>query len=258
MSWKSALTYLKANLGHDGPKTADQAAPLNARIGGIVQYQQAPFLKALAAGTLFDLPNGEAGKSPIRALSHVRLEAAGSIWRLHEVLGDPLNDDSRFIQLYVNEQGELVEALACSRLASYVPDPDELPYLIGEAQAGLGDQEYTLDRDTLRGCGLTEAELTAVLADAQTLVYTRDIQGQAYVAPLQGTETRIDDPAGQHGLQADIWFMPYTRTLRDGSVEYLLIQLYKVLSQDGNADRQAVYVQIWVGIPLEKERVTVL
>ena len=78
MPWTSALRYAKAHfaLASGAEAQADAAAPLGARVGGLLRYQRAPLIRARAAGSLFDMPAQE--QDVVRAISHVRLDLSGS------------------------------------------------------------------------------------------------------------------------------------------------------------------------------------
>ena len=70
---------------------------------------------------------------------------------------------------------------------------------------------------------------------------------------------RVFDAIGEHGLKQEIYFMPYVRNFgatNDGT-EYLLISTEIVESQDGDPAKRAIHVDFMIGLPLEKERLSV-
>ena len=258
MPWISALRYAKAHLapasGAEGQ--ADAAAPLGARIGALLRYQRAPLIRARAAGSLFDMPAEE--QDVVRAISHVRLDLSGSLWRLFTQVGNVLDDDDRFLQVLVDRQGGIVDALACSRLTGFIPSASDVALFRGDGGTGLGAQSYSLGADQLVSAGVPSDVLSAALGERDRLDFLRDVDSQAeFVAPFAGTEVRIDDADGTRGQNARVWFMPYVRNLADGSPEYLLIQMSAVDSRDGDPSRRAVLVGMWIAIPMEKERITI-
>jgi hypothetical protein len=208
------------------------------------------------AGSLTDSNAGNEAEI-IKAISHVELDMAGSLWRFDTVLGDMLNDDNQFIQVYV-ENNALVEATRYTRLTSFTPAPEDLTAWYGDAEGGLGDKVYTLWREQLGSVGYSPSELQAAMGDAEQLDYTRDADpGKSFIPPFNGTQTRIESASGDKGSFAKIWMMPYVRKLTDGTPEYLLIQLSKVESTNGDTHKQGVFVQMWIGIQIEKERITI-
>lgn len=244
------------------PDRADAKAPLNARINATLQVQQTPLLRAQTAGTLFDMPSSP--QDIIQAISHVQLDdesmVNGSIWRLHTAVArDLLEDDSRFLQVFVAPDGSLREAMMCTRLVSFTPSPEEVGIYRGDDGQGLGGQVYDLSREQLTAIGLDDAQLRAVLGDEPGLSFTRDVQpDDEFVAPFQAEETRIDDAQGQRGAKSEIWFMPYVRSLQNGAPEFLLIQMTHQTEQDGDASREVLAVQLWIGLPIEAERIQIL
>ncbi|MHB8921641.1 MAG: hypothetical protein ACYC3A_11885 [Halothiobacillus sp.] len=258
MSWTSAIRYTKKlfEAGQPDESAADSTAPLHARINGIIEMQQTPLIRAMAAGSLFDL--SIAPQNTILGISHITLDMTGDLWRLYTELGDVLNTDDRFVQLYTGEDGNLIEALACTRLTGFVPTPDEIDAFQGEQGFGLGEQTYTLWRPQLNALGLSDTQLQPIMGDSDRIEYHRDPDpALPFLPPFKGRETEIEDAAGTRGRASDVWFMPYVRTLTDGSLEYLLIQLSVINSRNGNNDDRAVLVELWIGIPVEKERISI-
>jgi hypothetical protein len=260
MAWKDVFSYVKAVAANNGvtrgDKRADDAVPLGARIGSVVQLQCSPIIRAQANGSLVGMP--DAGDTRILAVSQIRLEPEVELYRLYLDKGD---DDAKekFLQVYCGDDGGVAEILYCTQLARVIPETaDDQDAYTGAAGHGLGDAGYTLWREQLADM-LDEATLSTAFGSADRLDYTRDAGAPdaAFVAPFEGREIRIDDPAGVHGLRQQMYFMPYVRALPDGSREYLLITTEIVESVDGDANRRGIHVDFVVGIPVEQERIVI-
>jgi hypothetical protein len=259
MGWKDAIDYVRGAATRHGlaEAPADQQLPLGARIGSVVNLQQSPLLRATTAGSLIRMPDG--GDTRIVAISRIKLNLSGKLYRYYLDKGDEA--DEKFLQVYVNEQGQVAEVLYCTQLARVIPETveDQEAYT-GEAGYGLGDRSYTLWRAQLGDCGLDERDLEQAFGSGEGLEYQRDA-GSAdaeFVAPFSGTETRIDDAAGQGGLQQEMYLMPYVRELGGaGGREFLLITTEILRSVDGDAGKRGIHVDFVIGIPVEQERVVI-
>lgn len=265
MAWKDAYSYAEKWLGARterqlATKKEDLNLPLAARIGSLIQLQKTPLIRALTLGSLIAMP--EQDETLIRAISRIQINLSGSLYRYYLNVGDDQHAE-KFLQMYVDPAGSVTEVLYCSRLLRLTPQSseDQEAYL-GQAGYGLGDLSYTLWRAQVEELGVDEASLSAIFGTADSVIYQRDI-GEAqmdFVAPLHGTETRIDDAAGTHGLQQEIVFMPYSRPLGDGADEpreVLLISTEIVASVDGDSSRRGIYVDFMIGIPVELDRLVV-
>ncbi|PRC92253.1 DUF2491 family protein [Solimicrobium silvestre] len=263
MSWKDAFQYGKAVLANHGVEAAkdapraDDALPLGARIGALIKLQQSPFIRANANGSLIAMP--DQAEATIRAISHVKLNLSGQLYRYYLSLGDSDDEAEIFLQLFQDEHGAISELMYCTRLTRLIPQTaEEQEAYTGESGFGLGEKTYAIWKEQLADLGYSEAELSAVFGDAENVEYRRDV-GAAnvdFVTPFNGIETRIDDTAGEHGLKQEIYFMPYVRNLADG-LEYLLISTEIVESQNGDSDKRAIHVNFMIGLALEAERVVI-
>lgn len=258
MGWKDAVDYVRSAAGKRGmtEAPADQQLPLGARIGSLVSLQQSPLLRASSAGSLIRMPNG--GDTRILAISRIKLNLSGKLFRYYLDKGDQA--DEKFLQVYVNEQGEVAEILYCTQLARVIPETveDQQAYT-GEAGYGLGDSSYTLWRAQLGDYGLDEHDLQQAFGSEEGLEYQRDAGSPdaQFVAPFEGTETRIDDAAGQSGLQQEMYLMPYVRELDGAGREFLLITTEILRSVNGDAGQRGIHVDFVIGIPLEQERIVI-
>lgn len=266
MSWKDAIQYAKGVAGNHGIGLAkkdarvDDGLPFGARIGSRLLLQMSPFIRAAANGSLITCP--ATADTLIEAVGRVRLNLSGAVHRFYLSLGDADEDQESFLQVFTNEQGEVAEALYCTRLTRIIPESKEdQDAFTGAAGAGLGESTYSLWREQLAALGLDAAALDCVFGDADSIEYTRDAGAgsQEFMEPFTGTETRVDDAAGVHGLKQQIHYIPYFRDLRaDGAGrEYLLITTEVVESQDGDASKRAIHVDFMIGLPIEKERITI-
>jgi hypothetical protein len=258
MGWSNAYQYLRAGAARRGvieEERADGGLPLGARIGSLVSMQQTPLIRAAGDGSLIALPDD--GPNRIVAVSQIKLKQAGGLYRLYLATGD-LDARERFLQVYQNPQGQVTEIMYCTQLARVIPETaeDQDAYM-GSSGSGLGDRSYTLWRSQLGDVGLDEAGLDLVFGNADSVDYWRDAgDPQAeFVAPFSGTETRLDDAGGQHGLRQEMVFMPYVRQLRGGGKEYLLITTEIVSSVNGDASKRGIHVDFVIGIPVEQERI---
>lgn len=258
MGWKDAVDYVRGAASKCGmtEAPADQQLPLGARIGSLVSLQQSPLLRASAAGSLIRMPNG--GDTRILAISRIKLNLSGKLYRYYLDKGDEA--DEKFLQVYVNEQGDVAEILYCTQLARVVPETveDQEAYT-GEAGYGLGDRSYTLWRAQLGDYGLDQQDLDAAFGAEEGLEYLRDAGNPDadFVAPFEGSETRVDDSAGQSGLQQQMYLMPYVRELDGAGREFLLITTEILRSVNGDAGKRGIHVDFVIGIPVEQERVVI-
>ena len=269
MAWKDAYNYAGKLFNrassdtteqHQAGQREDANLPLNARIGSVIAIQKSPLIRAMSQGSLITLP--DEGETLIRAISRIQTDMSGNLYRYYLHVGDDQHAE-KFLQLYANDTGAISELMYCSRLTRLIPETieDQQAYL-GEAGYGLGDSSYTLWRSQLEDMGLNNADLSAIFADAESLVYQRDVgtAEQDFVSPFRGVETRIDDAIGKQGLKQDIVFMPYSRKLggeNGDQREILLISTEIVESEDGDKAKRGIYVDFMIAIPVELERLVV-
>ena len=266
MSWKDALTYGKAVLAKHGVDAAanttraDDNLPFGGRVGGLLKLQLTPFIRAEQNGSLIKQP--QQTDAIIRAISHTKLDIKGDLYRYYLALGDDDNEDEIYLQIFKNPQGAITELMYCTRLTRFVPETaEQQDAYTGENGTGLGEKTYSLWKEQCADIGVSASTCDAVFGNNQELVFRRDVGGDNdFVAPFEGTETRIDDAQGEHGLAQQIYFMPYVRTLADGATpEYLLISTEIIDSRNGEEadDVRAIYVNFMIGLTLEAERVVV-
>lgn len=260
MGWKDAFGYVRNAAMKTGAVDApeDQRLPLNARIGSMVTIQQGPLLRANTSGSLIALP--QASDFRILAISRLKLNLSGKVYRYYLDKGDDQADE-KFLQVYVDAQGNVAEVMYCTQLARVIPETveDQEAYT-GERGYGLGDRSYTLWRNQLGDYGLDEQDLNLVFGADEGIDFQRDAgdPGAEWVQPYQGGETRIDDAAGREGLQQDVYYMPYVRDLRGGAgPEFLLITTEIIRSVNGDSGKRGIHVDFVIGIPVEQERIVI-
>lgn len=256
MSWKSAVSYTKSIWQKDEVVAQDDNLPLGARIGGVLQLQTSPFIRAISAGSFVEMPTDS--HRIIKAISRVKLNLSGQLYRYYLQTGDQ-DEKEIFLQLYVNTKGDVVEAVYCSQLTRLIPETEEDQRVyMGLDGYGLGDQHYSLWRFQLEDLGYAEADIYAAFGDDDEIEYQRDAGNpdQEFIAPFTGSEVRLDDAHGEHGLKQDIYFMPYRRNIKD-ITEYLFITTELVQSKNGDASQREIHVDFMVGIPLELERIQI-
>jgi hypothetical protein len=262
MSWNDAYKYARsvaAKHGIDSPNRSarvDLDLPMGARIGGMITLQKSPFIRAECDGSLITIPDD--GDTLIRAISRVNLDISGQLYRYFLDTGDD-NTQEKYLQILQDVQGEVKEILYCTQLTRIIPESaDDQDAFMGLSGTGLGDKSYTLWRDQLRDLGLGDADLAIVCGDNDRIDYLRDVgdPAQDFISPFTGVEMRVDDADGEHGLEQNLYFMPYVREL-NSSREYLLITTEIVKSRDGDTSRRSIHVDFMIGIPLEAERVLI-
>lgn len=243
--------------GGDHDKAADADLPLGARIGALLTVQMSPFIAAAACGSLVPMPRNP--NAQIIAVSRVKFNLAGKLYRYYLETGDTGTAPEVFLQVYVNEQGEVAELFYCSRLTRIIPANDDEQFLFtGEHGKGLGDAHYKLWKEQLLALGVDAGTLQTVFGDTPQLVFHRDAgnPGDAFIKPFVGTEVRIDDRNGEQGLAQKIHYMPYVRTCQHGQ-EYLLITTEIVDSQNGDPCKRAFHVDFVVALALATERIVI-
>jgi len=270
MGWKDALHYVKGAAEKkgflDSHTEQDLHLPLGARIGGLIQLQKTPFIRAISNGSFIEMPTD--AQSIIKAISRVNLNISGNVYRYYLALNDglALGDGGAkeiFLQVYVNQQGEIGDIIYCSQLTRIIPETEEDQQLfMGLSGHGLGDVNYCLWREQLAELGYGTADLRAAFGDEEAIEYWRDAGDpeQEFVQPFKGSETRLDDAQGIHGLKQEIYYMPYRRQLKDDvteSLEYLFITTEIVQSQNGDSSKREIHVDFMVGIPVELERIVI-
>ena len=257
MSWTNAVKYTKNILANPiAGKNQDDDLPLGARIGGFIRLQKSPFIRAISEGSLIDMPTD--AQSIIKAISRVKLDLSGSLYRYYLQTGDA-NEKEIFLQVYVNDLGEVTEAIYCTQLTRIVPETNEDQQIfMGLAGYGLGDKSYSLWRFQLEELGFVESDLQVIFGGDETIDYLRDAGDteQEFLAPFNGSEVRLDDALGQQGLRQQIYFMPYKRKVKENT-EYLLITTELVESKNGDASQREIHVDFMIGIPVELERVVI-
>lgn len=259
MSWKAAVNYAKdiaEKHGLGGDKAEDEDLPLGARIGGLIRLQKTPFIRAISEGALIDMPTD--AQSIIKSISRVKLNLSGSLYRYYLQTGDAEGKEI-FLQVYVNQQGEVAEAIYCTQLTRLIPETDEdQKIFMGLAGYGLGDKRYSLWRFQLEELGFAASDLNVIFGGEETIDFSRDAgdPSEDFIAPFVGTEIRLDDSLGRMGLQQEMYFMPYKRDVR-GQVEYLLITTEIVKSRNGDTNQREIHVDFMIGIPVDLERLSI-
>lgn len=262
MSWTDAFNFAKKGVAKHGDaptaltERVDAGLPLGARIGAMLTMQMSPLIRANANGSLVAMP--ATADALIKAVGRVRLNLEGNLHRFYLDLEDQDCEQERFLQVYTNAPGTVAEILYCTRLTRIIPETkEEQDAFTGEGGVGLGVKTYTLWKTQLEELGLSASALQLVFGDTDHIEYTRDTGGlDDFKPPYVGSETRVDDTNGEHGLKQKIYFMPYVRGI-GGGLEYLLITTEIVESQDGDTSRRSIHVDFMIGIPMELERVTV-
>lgn len=254
MGWTDAFSYFKAS--------TKQAAgylsrPYKARVGSLVTLPTGAFLRAALTNSLVREPS-TTNLLPIVAISRLNLDFPGKIYRYYLAKADGGTEKECFIQIVTDPDGAIQEAVYCVSVDRIIPTTREEQALYkGLDGEGLGSECFPLAPELLQERGYTANQIAAAQGSEEMgVVYTRDIGTGDYIKPLTGTETRMDSEDAESGLQSDIWFMPYARTLTDGGVEYLYISTESVESQDGKAVAR-IQVDFMLGLPLQLDQLVI-
>jgi hypothetical protein len=262
--WKNAFKYAKSLAGKHGlvsPEAqprADAGLPLNAKIGSLIQVQPSFFVRANILGSLMSMTGSEDMR--IKAVSKLNLGQGGGLFRFYIETGD-VSGAEKFVQVYQSASGVVSEMMMCSKLTRIIPETaeDQEAYT-GEAGFGLGSQDYSLWREMLTNDGVDSRLLQGAFGVEESLKYLRDKGDPSveFVSPLRGTEIRVDDAMGEKGLEQEVYYMPYVRTLIGGEPEYLLITTEIVRSRDGDKNKRAIHVDFMIGLPISLDIVTII
>ncbi len=260
MGWKDAYQYMhgiaeKHGLATDkSAQREDKDLPMGGRIGGLLKMQTSPFVRAMSNGSLIEMPTE--ANTLICAVSRLDLNLSGELYRFYVATGDDAKKE-KFLQVFRDAKGDVTELMYCTHLTRIIPESaeDQDAYM-GLSGSGLGDKSYSLWREQLASIGFAETDLALIFGDNESIEYVRDAGDPQsdFVVPFTGTEIRIDDAGGAHGLKQKIYFMPYVREFNGGR-EYLLITTEIVESQDGDSSKRGIHVDFMIGIPLEQERI---
>lgn len=240
----------------DHLQPADASVPMGAKVGSLLTFKVGPFLRA--AGSLVTKPDSRA---QVVSISRVRVPVDGAIHRLYSARGDAAADaPEAFVEVFTDAKGVLQELAYYCRLLRVIPtSAEEQAAYMGEGGQGLGQATFTIQREQLAAAGASPTVLDDVFAGADCIEYVRSAGEQSieFVAPYQGIENRIDDRSGEHGLQQEVVFMPYERTLAGGVVEKLVIATEIVKDRDGDAGAREIHVDFMIGLTLAKEDVMI-
>lgn len=242
----------------EAPKTADAGVPMGARVGSLLTFKVAPFLRA-SDSLVPALKAGET-QQQIVSISRLRVPMKGAVHRFYVMRGDDGVGDERFLQVFTDAAGEVKELVYFDRLLRLIPQSrDEQDAYMGANQQGLGCASFSLYRSQFDGLDIDEAQLARAFGDADTLVYERCVGDASveFMEPFRGVENRIDDSVGERGLRQQVVFMPYRRQLAGGGEEQLLVSTEVIQDQDGDAGRRELHVDFMVGLVLTKEGVMV-
>ena len=223
----------------------DDNLPFGVRVGSLVTLSASPFLRA--EGALVTQPPLMA---TVQAISRVRMRLDGALYRLYLSKGDTVTDKESYIQMYVDNSGNIQEMHYFDRVLRMYPDtPESIAAFTGKTESGLGQMEFSLWREQMAELGYPDSVLDHAFGNTSELVYTRLAQSdRSYVRPFEASENRIDDSHGNEGLRQKILFMPYGREL-GATTEHLMIATEIVTDQNGNSVDD-VHVDFMVGLPL--------
>jgi len=253
--WNKVYRYLKKMGRSAAAAPVDAKTPLNARAGtGMIEFNISPFLSAQASGSLIQPPAVKI--CAIRAIS--RFKAPHLTNHVHRYYLETRGEGREpFLQVMTTPDGDIVELMYYSSLFRLNPQSMEEIYLFSDKNPnGLGTREYSLLKDQLGASGIQD--LGSIFPDgADKLTYLRADGSDAPSRPaIRGTESRIDDASGEHGLMQTVHYMPYTRSIGD-SKEYLLISTGIENSKDGDGSTSDYYVDFMIGVIIDKASIKV-
>lgn len=252
--WNIAKAVIEKKLSSSQQKPApeDEGLPFGARVGSAVKFNAGPFLRA--GGTLVGTP---APAAVVVAISRVRMNLEGQLYRFYLSKGDNAQDAETYVQVYADSSGKVQEMHYFERVLRMYPDtPEAVAAFTGQSKDGLGQMEFSLWRDQMKELGYSEDMLQQSFGDSTELVYTRMAGGASeYMAPFEAQENRIDDSLGKQGLHQKLLFMPYARELSNTS-EQLVIST-EILSDQNGTSVQDVHVDFMIGLPLSSSDVLI-
>ena len=243
-----AKAVVEKRLSASTTTSAVEGTPFNARIGSLITLKASPFLRAF--GSLTGTPSAS---QTVKSISKLHIPMNGNAHRLYTSRGDGADDSEEFLQIYSDANGEAQELVYFRRLVRIYPQTEEEQRAyMGEDSEGLGQTTFALSLEQMQGIGWVAPMLRDSFGDADSLEYQR-CAGDAsieFVAPFRGTENRIDDASGEHGLHQEIVFMPYRRMLTGGSQEKLLVETEIVTDHDGDTNAREIHVDFMIGLVL--------
>ena len=183
------------------------------------------------------------------------MDIDGEIYRY--IVSSPDAEKKAYLQIFVNEQGEIIDLVYYTSLVSFIPETiEDQDAFTGTNGEGLGNKSFSLWKEQLQNSGIPASTLDAIFENgAEELVYMRDVGHEEFMKPYQGVEVRIDDAKGVNGMEQDVYFMPYTRNVGTER-EFLFISTSIVKSING-ANNRSMNVEFMIGIPMELGRVVV-
>lgn len=248
-AFKLAKAVLAKRMGNAyANEQADAGLPFGARVGSLVTLKINPFLRAV--GSLVGMPQAS---QRVMGVSKLHVDLNGHAYRFYTALGDADNEPESFLQIYTDGAGKVVEMTYFRRMVRIIPETsEEQDAFLGEDSAGLGQSTFSIERAQMDGVDLGPGVVEQAFGGNGAITYDRAVGDSAaeFVAPFRGTENRIDDARGDHGLRQDIVFMPYQRTLAGGATEQLLISTEIVRDRNGDENAREIHVDFMVGLVL--------
>ena len=236
----------------------DTGLPFNAQIGALLEVPRTDF--AVLSGSLLAVP--KSAQLPIVAVSRVHLDVDDdlALFRLYTDAGaDRTGAGQSFLQVlcHASNVDDIRDLAYYQFLCRQYPVSDEEQAPFRGEGFGLGEVNYDMAEEQLATIPQAAGNISALLAGAESLSFTRDAPGGDYVAPYTGRENRLDDAVGEKGLTKQLSFMPYVRDLDGGRQERLLISFDYIRSMDGKS-APAAYVDFLAGLALDRNKVKVL
>ena len=243
-----AKAVIEKRIAGPTEKSTDTGVPFQARIGSLVTLKASPFLRAF--GSLAGTPSAS---QTVKSISKLHVPMSGNAHRLYTSRGDGADETEEFLQIYSDIHGEIQELVYFRRLARIYPqtDDEQLAYM-GEDSQGLGQTTFSLSLEQMQGIDWVAPTLKDAFGEVGSLEFQRCAGDSSieFVAPFSGTENRIDDSTGEHGLHQKIVFMPYRRLLAGGSEEQLLVETEIVTDRNGDASQREIHVDFMIGLVL--------
>jgi Protein of unknown function (DUF2491) len=252
MSFKDAFKYATNILKQD-EQPQSTPIPMQAKVGSLLRIEQTPFIRAQTGGSIVATPN-ELTEDIIQAIGRVKLGGVGDLYRFFIATQENQECD-KFLQIFQNPQSEIVELNYFSTLTRIIPNEDEQAIFTGRNGVGLGELEYKLHREQLTSFGIAESTINSAVDADGFIAYKREGSTAIdFVAPTHSKETRIEDVDGVNGLSQELFFTSYSRQTNFGK-EILLIETHIINSEDGDSTKRSIYVDFYIGIPIEAHRI---
>ncbi len=211
-----------------------------------------PVVFALVDDSLVSAPDSR--QNIITSISSLKdMSGTRLAFRAYVSNGDA--NQEQYLQVTANPND--FEAIWFTTLHRHYPQTmEELEAFQGKG-FGSGDTTFTLARELLESVGIEQKILDKVYKNEDNLVYSREFEGDDYVAPIKSVETRMDSADQTKGMEQKNNFMLYSRMLDNKEKEFLWISLEAETTRNGQISNE-VHVDFMVGLAVNKNRISII